>query len=1097
MKNISTALSLLCFWAVSFNINSQSITLLSNNYSSYCAGSTIEIPVNLSGAWNSNNVFRLKLNNKFSISYRSDTTFYVQAENNQSPLRFKLPALYNNDDYYPQNQDFTIVIQSTNPMVNSNSQTVTLKKLPSVKLLGAIDGLVGIQFNEYRNPDVPKMIKTFFSTGTDDNTCRFKLNDSTVISGGIFNVSPTSNYTYSVMRIWNSCGLGRVLGNNSITVKVNPFRIKNASIIPNEICENRKIRIKFDYEGQFNPNNQFLVDLCNRTGDTVRVLNTFTEDSTNVYADIPSNIPAGNYAVRVRGTSPDMASSYYEITIQPKPIIEISGYANQEPFPINFPLGIRVQVYGGTINPIFVRLSDGSAVRNWKQYSGGPTGTGYLSDLTINIKPNKYYTIDSVFTSCGVLTDYTVIGAKTFDVLEDFYIHPLPKKEYCEGEKIRFKVKSDYTFTENNNFTLNLYSLNTLFLTLPVTVVGDSLEASLPSSAQLPLYSYEDFYFSISSSSPQKTSTKTLEGIIIKRKPDFSLISTSSTLSTPGLVYMYGNVSGNKTFKATINDGVLDQEYVCYPEYNESHIYSGLRRGFVKIYATKTQTFSLKSITNVCGTKTFPSPLTYTTVVSSSPSKYIKFTNLEKLQSISRDKAYVVNFDTIGTFSANEQFIVYLKYNGLSYEVGRGQQSPITINISDSFPTFTYTINGILEIQPSLQTNIQSQQLQTTLYNKIEAIFDYVTISPGYGIPITQTPKKTVYALKDDEVTIYISQTLINCEEYKMNGKWKWRSSSENNGYFLVKFKITKDTTLYLEAIRDGHNEYIAIDTLNIKIKKFRISSNVIGLDLCQGDKVEVFFKVEGDNYNQPPNDFKVLMKYRNDFLLNKDTTVRELPVIQKKQGSYIVKIPDFPYSGNNYKIQIVPTVGSDIDFATYATLPNIRVLRKVKIGLTAMDGSNIVWDDGASTGVNIKASPYNMNLQGTYWSGTVTQINGTQEMGISSSYPIQNVLSSPSVFRIRNVQNQCGYGEGIGTVEIKRCRRDLSIYNSYYQTEKEIFSSSYIRIFQMSPYTLFVDTKYKFSAKTFAELQTGLEIKGNDIHSFDLEIKGCIVNSR
>jgi hypothetical protein len=1093
MKNILTAFSLLWFWTISFNINSQSITLLSNNYSSYCAGSTIEIPVNLSGAWNSNNVFRLKLNNNFSVSYRSDTTFYVQAENNQSPLRFKLPALYNNDGYYPQSQDFTIVIQSTNPMVNSNSHTITLKKLPSIKLLGAIDGTVGIQFNEYRNPDVPKMIKTFFSTGTDDNTCRFKLNDSTLVSGGIFNVSPTSNYTYSVVRIWNSCGIGRVLGNNAIIVKVNPFRIKNASVIPNEICENRKIRIKFDYEGKFNPNNQFLVDLCNRTGDTVRVLNTFTEDSTNVYADIPSNISAGTYAVRVRGTSPDMASRYYEITIQPKPILEISGYANQEPYPIDFPLSIRVKFDGGTISPIYIRLSDGSAARSW----GGAAGTGYLSDITVNLKPNKFYTIDSVFTSCGVIKDYTVIGAKTFNVLEDFYIQPLPKQEYCEGEKIRFKIKSDYIFAGNNNFTLNLYSLSNLIMALPVTVVGDSLEAILPSTAQLSPYSYENFSLTLSSSSPQKTSLKTWENIILKRKPDFGFINTTSTLSTPGLDYMYGMVSGNKTFKATINDGVVDKEYVCYPEYNENHIYSSSRRSFIKVFVAKTQTFFLKSITNVCGTKTFPLPLTYTTVVSSSPSKYIKFTNLEKLQSISRDKAWVVNFDTIGTFSNNEQFIVYLKYNGLSYEVGRGQQSPVTINIPTNFPSFTYTINGTLEIKSSLQ-NTLSQELLTTVYNKIEINFDGVSISPGLEIPIIKTPKKTVYTLIDDEVTIYVSSNLINCDEYRMNGKWKWRSSSENNGYFLVKFKITKDTTLFLEAIRDGNNEFIARDTLNIKIKKFRISAKAMGLDLCQGDKIEVFFKVEGDKYNQPPSDFKVFIKYRNDFLGNRDTTVRELPVIQKKQGSYIVKIPDFPYTGDNYKIQIVPTDGSDNDFATYSTLPNIRISRKIKVGLTAMDGSNIAWIDGTSTGISLKAAPVGVNMLNPYWSGTIEQINGNQRIGISSSYSTQTINATPSVFKINNIQNQCGYGEGVGIVEVKRCQTNVNPYNIYYfPAEKEIYSSSYILLSAISPYIISPNERYLFSAKNFTDINSGFEMKGNNVKSFEVEVKGCIVTPR
>jgi hypothetical protein len=331
-----------------------------------------------------------------------------------------------------------------------------------------------------------------------------------------------------------------------------------------------------------------------------------------------------------------------------------------------------------------------------------------------------------------------------------------------------------------------------------------------------------------------------------------------------------------------------------------------------------------------------------------------------------------------------------------------------------------------------------------------------------------------------------------------MNGKWKWRSSSENNGYFLIKFKITKDTTLFLEGIRDGHNEFIARDTLNIKIKKFRISAKAMGLDLCQGDKVEVFFKVEGDKYNQPPSDFKVFIKYRNDFLVNTDTIVRELPVIQKKQGSYIVKIPDFPYTGDNYKIQIVPTDGSDNDFATYSTLPNIRISRKIQVGLTAMDGANIAWIDGSSTCINIKASPIGVNVQGSYWTGVIEQINGNQQSGISSSYPIQSVYATPSFFKIKNIQTQCGYGYSVGTVEIKRCLKDVNTYiNSSFQTERETYSSTFINIFGLPPYSVSPNAKYLYSAKKYTEIFSGFEMRGNNIQSFDVEVKGCVVTTR
>ena len=83
MKNILHIFSLLWFLTFSLTAKSQSITILSNDYLSYCAGSIIEIPVNLNGTWDVSNNFKLKLTTTYRESRRTDTTFYVQALNNQ------------------------------------------------------------------------------------------------------------------------------------------------------------------------------------------------------------------------------------------------------------------------------------------------------------------------------------------------------------------------------------------------------------------------------------------------------------------------------------------------------------------------------------------------------------------------------------------------------------------------------------------------------------------------------------------------------------------------------------------------------------------------------------------------------------------------------------------------------------------------------------------------------------------------------------------------------------------------------------------------------------------------------------------------------
>jgi hypothetical protein len=240
-----------------------------------------------------------------------------------------------------------------------------------------------------------------------------------------------------------------------------------------------------------------------------------------------------------------------------------------------------------------------------------------------------------------------------------------------------------------------------------------------------------------------------------------------------------------------------------------------------------------------------------------------------------------------------------------------------------------------------------------------------------------------------------------------------------------------------------------------------------------------------------------MFIQYQNSFYQNTDTVRRELPIIAKKAGSYIVKIPEFPYAGTWYFIKIVPTDGSDNDFAEYSRRPNVRISRKINVGLTAMDGTNVVWFDGTSTGVSVKAVPIGVNVQETYWSGQIVEITGNQQIGVSSTYPTQTVNAAPSVFKINNVQNQCGYGGGVGTVELKKCLRDLHIFNYTSPIDKENFSSNYIRMYGISPYITSANKSYTFSAKDFTQLHTGFEIKGNNVQSFDINTKGCVATPR
>lgn len=1072
----------------SINVQGQSITVNLSNYPSYCAGSIIDVPVTLSGNFGSNNVFKLKLKTK-NYGGSPDSTFYVQASNSVSPLKFQLPKLYSkstSSGIYT----YDLSVEATNPIILSNIVIVQMNFLPQVQLLVALNSQ-GYTFprDEYMNPNVGKRISVNIFAGVDDNSFRFKLNDSLTYSGFIF-VNPPATFTYSIAKVWNSCGIGRILGSNVETVKVNPFKIKIATVLPTNVCEDKKVKIKFDYVGSFNSNNQFLMDLTNAKGDTLTTLTTITEDSTNIYAILPNSLSANFYRVRVRATSPEAASSYFQIKVLPKPRIEfvwIPPYP--EPIAYNYPMQLRLNLYGtnfGVVKPTFIKFSDGTSTKNFGYFTG--VNSGYLSDVYFDLKPNLYYKIDSLVTTCGVLRDYTVTGERSWNVKDDFYIHPLPKRVYCEGEQIKFKIKSNFAFGQNNNFTINFYdTYRILIITLPVSVVGDSLVATVPILIGNGFNS--GLTFTITSTQPQMTSAFNWDYFTINKKPEFRLLSSSTTTLAPALISIQGFAKGINPLTLIVNNGVEDKIYKFnnYSQGNEERI------GSINIFASKSQNIFIKKIENICGNSTFSPPINHSIIVTNPYPNYMVFTNSNELNNLCLGNSYLAKFDTIGRFTANNIFIITLKINGIDYEIGRGNKSPISINIPPNLPIGSNTaLFGDITLSASTislsnQQNVE-RTFNTTITSNHTLSFYSVVVNGNYVSQEAFPINKTIKILKNDKVTLSLNSNKSISYSYKINGKWFYQINETGYGNIIFfDIETNKDTTLILESVSSFCGTFLVRDTLIIKVKKFRIlssvalTSDVETTNLCQGDKLEVFFGIEGEIQNRPI-DYKIYITVNNSLL--------ELPIITKKVGSYIVKIPDFPYYGG-YRITILPST-SNSDFASYFYTPRIYIDRKVNVKLTGMDDSEIGWYDENATWAYIKATQ--INTQGVSWWAKLEEINTQVVNNISYQSPIITVNKSSSIFKIKDVESACGYGLGIGQVTLKRCYDSLNLPSYFsYITDREIYSNGYINFFGNLP---FISPYFKtlLSAKTFSEFLPGFEVNKINTQSFTVEQKGCVV---
>lgn len=1074
----------LFFFFTSTVASSQSITINLNNYISYCAGSTIDVPVTLTGNFGNNNVYKLKLlKHYYGIP---DTTIIVESINKAFPLRFQIPKLYV-DYQYASNTIFSISIESTSPITVSNSIYAIIQNLPQIKLLVPVNNSYWYSVyekDEYMNPKAVKYLAYSAYPGIEDGSTKFKLNDSTTHwANSSLLINPSNTFTYSVARVWNTCGTGKILGQNSVIVKVNPFKIKNASVVPNVICEDKKVRIKFDYVGKFNPDNRFLIDLSNKAGDTITTLSTIKEDSSNVYATLPDGLNVDNYRVRVRGTSPDAATNYYEISILPNPSVEILWFKPYpEPIDNNYPIPLRINVLN-TLEPIYLRFSDGSIIKHFEGFGG--SRNGYSADIKLNLKSNFLYKIDSIVTKCGILRNIPILGEKSWNLKTDFNIETLPKHEYCEGEQIKLKIKSTYLFGQNNIFTFNLYDpYKTLLISVPITVMGDSLWATIPDTQYLQGQT-SGFTFTISASNPQVTSTYNNDNFIIHRKPSFNLYYPSTTLTTPNYVGIAGLVTGIAPLYLTLNDGISDKDYKLL---NSNSDFG--RDAYLQLFAIKPINYSIKNIKNICGNTVINPKQIHSVTISQPFQKYMYFTNNNDLLNMCERATYDIKFDTIGQFSANNQFIVTFKPNGTDSEIelGRGNHSPIQITIPNNLPfTNSQNLIGTINLSsttftPPLQSNVQ-MVFSSTLIKSHKVNFESILLN-NHLFGTSQLPSdKRVETLQGDNVKIQLASSQPTFYKYKINGKW-FSLQPTYYGYEtpIIDINVQKDTILYLQEIIGTCGVVSMKDTFEIKVKKYRFKSIIHTLNLCQGDEVEVFFGIEG-NLNNRPIDFKMYLSY--------DNQLHEVPIISKKQGSYVVKIPDFQYAGD-YKITILPTTSLN-DFAIDYYEPILRISRKVNIKLTALDGNDIAWFDNVYSYTSIKGIA--LNAQGVDWTALTETSNGYDQTWISSNSPIRSVSTNPMTYKISDVESICGYGLASGIVISKRCYSNLILpsYNDYVY-DRDIFSSGYIKVNNNSSIIFSSIINSIISPKTYSELMPGFEVKNVDTQSFTVEKKGCIV---
>ncbi len=352
-------------------------------YGNICVGASKTVVLNSLGGFERDNIFKVYAidDNKVKINLLSIT------KNGEYTLTFG-----NNF----KKGAYKIAIESSNPSLYKELQTVYLTTLPDISIAGA--AIINYGSDAYldiinNNVYKPKNGETFMdqinyelSDGTKGLTDLYNLYSSSSLR-----VFPLTTQTYSIKSVSNVCGIGKASG--SATITVNKPSAKQVILFNNfsGFCLGSTISVDFSTFGDFSPNNKFTVQLSDISGKNFKNLET-SGNGSPIKAKIPTDLTIGKgYYLRVLASDADATSNTNSLSLTAYEGItarfDTSAYYFSSDKPVNF----KVRFTG---TPPFT-FNMGSDEQNAKYYYSGSNDYTF----TINAMANASYKLFSVSSS--------------------------------------------------------------------------------------------------------------------------------------------------------------------------------------------------------------------------------------------------------------------------------------------------------------------------------------------------------------------------------------------------------------------------------------------------------------------------------------------------------------------------------------------------------------------------------------------------------------------------------------------------------------------------------------------------------------------------
>ena len=477
----------------------------------------------------------------------------------------------------------------------------------------------------------------------------------------------------------------------------------------------------------------------------------------------------------------------------------------------------------------------------------------------------------------------------------------------------------------------------------------------------------------------------------------------SSTVSYGENVYTYLNLKGGGTQTVIFNDGTKG-EYWTY-QYDGTNNFSNQKK------MTKTTTFGIKSVTNVCGVGKVLSKDFTINVIPYTIQNKVSYNNYTQCSA----NNLIVPFLIIGQKPSNLSLSVQISnstdttYTTLKSGI---TESPAIVSLPSNFKQGTYNIR-LISNDNSIKSDVSNVALVSTPNISLQLYDGSTSTEIQAGSTVTLYSNSSANSSNPGGILRYI---ISDDKNYKTLGKSGYNSFQENRSPLAT-------TTYKLIAVANDCGVGNASGSVKVTVKPVLNMNFTSGglANICAGTSEQITLNSYGTF--EADNVFKV-------YLIDENNVKKEV-LNTKKNGNYTLSFGS-DLSKGVYKIQMESSNPYQLK-----EMYNLSLTTKADVSIL---GGSIV-NPGEYAYLVLKNNDTFKPKANTYFRETVAYelSNGTTGFVEFNNPYIQSSIyiypSKTETYTLKSVRNACGLGKVSGSATITvnpLSNKQINIYDYY-----------------------------------------------------------------